>query len=192
MEKRIRKMNHTQWCCIYNTETGLFTEIYDEIFKMEDDIGFYTKVGTTVVGVANHFRGPVLFIDNQRYFLKELNYELVHTHLPNSQGQFQLIVDGKEKESLIYIKPEFIPSFFWGDTEEDCDFFQWLCQSEKSREAKDRFHDFYTQREMGYYQETTEEAWQEVRKQFPNRTKTNKTNSGSLKKQGLFSKLFKR
>jgi len=37
-----------------------------------------------------------------------------------------------------------------------------------------------------------EEAWQEVRKQFPNHNKTNKTNSSSSKKQGLFSKLFKK
>jgi len=37
-----------------------------------------------------------------------------------------------------------------------------------------------------------EEAWQEVRKQFPNHDETGETNSSSSKKQGLFSKLFKR
>jgi len=116
MEKLIDNMNDPRWHCEYDVETGRFEEIYDEFFNIKtNDIGFYIKIEDTIVGVVNHFRGPLLFVDNRRYFLKELNYEFIHTHLPHSKGQFQLFIDGKENESLIYTKPSIVPNPWYGD-----------------------------------------------------------------------------
>ena len=147
MGKMIKNMYNMRWCCVYEVETGKFEEIYDEFFKIKNqDRGFYIKTGDVVVGVVNHFRGPVFFVDNRKYFLKEENYEFMHTHLQDSKGKFQLIIDGKEIESLIYNKVKIVPNPWFGDNlEKDNDFFQWLYQVEESEEEKIRFHEFYTQ-----------------------------------------------
>ena len=137
-------MDDNRWCGIYNTETGLFSEVYDELFKIEVDIGNYVKKAEIVIGVVNHFRGPLLFVNDRKYFLKEMNYEFIYTHLPDAKGKFQLVINGEEKENLIYNKPDFVPSPSWGDLEEDVDFFQWLWRREESPEAKAKFHEFYT------------------------------------------------
>jgi len=52
MTKTIRNMDNNRWCGIYNTETGLFSEVYDELFEIGADIGNYVKKAEIVVGVV--------------------------------------------------------------------------------------------------------------------------------------------
>ncbi len=88
-------------------------------------------------------KGPVFFRDDKFYRLTEVNYRFEHENLDDKTGRFKLLIDNNIEIDVVYDKPKFTHFDTW-NMEEDVDFFQWICQDQKSKSDKERFHQFYT------------------------------------------------
>jgi len=141
--KNIRNMDDTRIVCVYDINNMTYKEIIDDNYKIKKDVGFYVKVTSDIVGVMESTRGPIFFFNNRLYYLKESNYQVKHTNLNDTTGNFKLIIDEIVKEDITYTKPLYTDYDQWS-SEKDVDFFQWICQSQENVTSKDRFHNFYT------------------------------------------------
>ncbi len=139
----IRNMDDTSVLCVYDVNNLTHEEMRDTNYSMKKNIGFYVKVANDVVGVMESSRGPIFFFSNRIYYLAEVDYKLRQTSLNKTTGKFELIIDKRVAENIVYNKPKYTDYDPWS-LEKDVDFFQWICQTQESMASKDRFHKYYT------------------------------------------------
>jgi phosphatidyl-myo-inositol dimannoside synthase len=89
--------------------------------------GFYTRVGSNIIGVYSTREGAIFFNDDESYALWD---EHIHTQLTVGEREniFELHKANEVVISLVYERvPETSYGFDnWTSTEEDADFFMWL------------------------------------------------------------------
>jgi hypothetical protein len=101
--------------------------------------GFYVNAGPDVVGVFASPRGPVFFVNDQRY--------------PMHDPTFAVELHPGEKENLFIARHDSDPVFLvryprhtnwgydnWSAEEDSADWYLWL----RNQAATERFHAFYT------------------------------------------------
>lgn len=120
----------------YQTDTGEFEEVpKSELTEVELDIencrGLYIKLSGDYYGLYSTPEGPVLFQNQERFFLGEEASQLELKQLRGHRHRFSLLKDGEMQLEVTYPRaPQWIlgPDFFWDYdfTEEDADFFLWL------------------------------------------------------------------
>lgn len=140
--RNIRNMDNTKYVCVYDIDNVLYQEVVDGKFEIKKDIGFYIKKNEDIIGVMASLRGPIFFVNNILYVLNDCNYEMKFSKVTDIIGNFKLIVDSIVVEDITYEFPKFTDYDAWS-RQEDVDFFQWLYQSQESKEEKERFHEFY-------------------------------------------------
>lgn len=143
MIKYIMNIDLIKELCVYDVDTGKYEFKYNEDKLIKPNLGFFTRVRDDVYGVTESQKGPVYFRNNKFYYLSEVNYAFEHENLDNKTGRFKFLIDKKVEFDVIYDKPKFTDFDPW-NAEEDVDFFQWVCQDQKSKADKERFHQFYT------------------------------------------------
>ncbi|PXV84109.1 hypothetical protein C8E03_1362 [Lachnotalea glycerini] len=143
MIKYIMNMDKIKELCVYDVDTGKYDFKYNGDKLVKPNLGFFARVRDAVYGVTESQKGPVFFSNNKFYNLSEVNYEFEHENLDDKTGRFKLLIDNNVEIDVVYDKPKFTDFDPW-NTEEDVDFFQWICQDQKSKSDKERFHQFYT------------------------------------------------
>jgi len=143
MIRNIKSMDDVRQVCIYNTNDKSYHIENDEDFKLKRDIGFCAIIEDNVYGVFKTEDGPIFFINDRMYYLKDIKYSFRHTHLEKKVGQFIFSIDGKTELKLVYSITTCTNYDAWSE-EEDVDFFQWLTQKHKKLEDIERFYNYYT------------------------------------------------
>lgn len=143
MIKYIMNIDRIRELCVYDLDTGKY-EFKDNGNKLiKPNIGFFTKTRDDIYGVTESQKGPVFFKNNKFYYLSKLDYKFEHENIDDKTGRFKLLIENKIEVDVIYDKPKYTDYDPW-NAEEDVDFFQWMCQDQKSESDKKRFHQFYT------------------------------------------------
>jgi hypothetical protein len=143
MIKKIRSMDDTRQVCIYDTENRNYHIENDKEFSIKRDIGFCAILESGVYGVFTSEAGPVFFVNDQLYYLKNMNYIFTHRHLEEKVGEFTFTVDEKTELKIVYQITSLTDYDSWS-SEKEVDFFQWLTNQHEKQEDTQLFQDFYT------------------------------------------------
>lgn len=137
----IRNHDQHKYVCEYSVGTGACRELPREEMEAQDSQvsrGFYVRNGEHLIGVFASTEGPVFFINEKTYLLRERDWNMEVTQ-EQDEKRFRFLWKSEEVLSLNYKDPYGVGTHFGAD-EEFVDFYTWIAQ----RKQSDRFVPYFT------------------------------------------------